>query len=165
MATLTTVQRDALVYNASFLLSNGARLGYSQVRPLKFYTKSQLEAKFSAKQDVNEFDCSGSIMQLYFMSGCKDPSGYHFDGDGNTVTMLAHLKHYERAADAHAGALVVFGANLPLALQHVCMVWEQGADPIVWSHGQPGVELLKLSEETVAHPRAMVTFLDVSSLG
>lgn len=164
MATLTETQRAALVYNADFLYANRAHLGYTQVRPLKFYTKVALEAKFKAGM-VSEFDCSGSVMEIFYMSGCKDPSGYDFDGYGNSVTMLERLKHYENPVDAHAGALVVFGANLPLGQQHVCMVWKQGKDPTLFSHGEPGVSLIPLSEEIPEHPGAMVTFLDVSPLG
>ncbi len=160
--TLTNTQRAALVANAQWLYSWSDEIGYDQARPFPLLDKAALIRAFSAGQTIS-WDCSGFIVQTYYLTGANDPSGYHYTGDGNTETMLAHLPHYTNPINAHPGALVIFGADQPLADQHVCMVLEQGSNPMLVSHGGPGVKILTLNAEQAAHTGA-TCFLDVSSL-
>lgn len=107
------------------------------------------------------FDCSQSVTQLYRWAKLKDPNGLAYQHVGYTGTMLAHLSHYINARIAKPGALVVFG---PGTGDHVCMVLEQGADPLLFSHGSThGAGPIRLSVERQYH-RSPVTFLNVSKL-
>lgn len=107
------------------------------------------------------FDCSGSVTCAYKWCGLKDPNGLHYQHEGYTGTMLAHLPHYSDPRDARVGALVVFG---PGTGEHVAMVLEPGPDPLLFSHGfSHGAGPIRLSVERGYHHRP-VTFLSVASL-
>jgi hypothetical protein len=162
--SMTDAQRNALVANADWLYSWSKYIGYAQERPFPILTKAQLTTAFSKGETVSG-DCWWFIVQIYaLVPGLTDPGGYDFNGDGNTESGLARLPHYTNPVDAHPGALVIFGADLDdLDLQHGCMVIKQGKDPLVESHGLPGVKQLTLSEEQTAHTGTTV-FLDVSGL-
>lgn len=105
-------------------------------------------------------DCSEMVTELLHWVGCADPNGLHYRYAGYTGTMLAHLPHYTNPRGAGVGALVVFG---PGSGEHVSMVYEPGADPLLQSHGRPGLDRWRLSEERTFHSPP-VTFLSVAHL-
>ena len=167
---LTDAQRDKMLDSADFLYRNRGMLGYAQIRPAPIYSRVELAGKFKAGTPVNVWDCSASMVMICHLAGLKDPTGFGYSGVlhqilGNTESIAGFLnKHYTNPENAHLGALVVIGLNLPLGSQHVVMVTVPGKDPEVWSHGMPGVRKLPLSSEMTAHPGASATFCDVNKL-
>lgn len=163
--SMTDAQRATLVSNIQYLVSWGHLIPYQQVRPFPLLSKAALTANFKKGVPLRGVDCSAFCTLAYFISGLKDPTGDNFSGFGNSATMLKRLPHYTNPVNAHPGALVVFGADQPLAKQHVCLVLKQGKNPQLASHGGPlsGVKLLSLSQEQSAHTGSTV-FLDVNSL-
>lgn len=107
------------------------------------------------------FDCSQAVTQLCRWAGLKDPNGLAYGHAGYTGTMLASLPHYSNPSSANIGALVVYG---PGTGDHVSMVLEPGADPLLWSHGHTGLDVVRLSRQRTWH-RAPVTFLSIAELG
>lgn len=105
-------------------------------------------------------DCSEIATEVLRWIGCRDPNGLAYRYAGYTGTMLAHLPHYSNPADAGELALVVFG---PGAGEHVSMVLEPGHDPLLQSHGRPGIDRWRLSDERRWH-RPPVTFLSIAHL-
>jgi hypothetical protein len=166
MATLTNAHRNSIVAWCEYFHAHEHLINYVQKRPFALYSASALEKLVGIRSVINEWDCSGSTIEIYYLAGAQDPSGFNFDGDGDTESMLSHLTHYHNPMDAHPGALVLIGINLPLAQQHVCIVTDQGEDPEVFSHGSAfNCELLPLSVELTAHPGADYVFLNVGNLG
>jgi hypothetical protein len=105
-------------------------------------------------------DCSEMVTEVCHMGGLRDPNGLGYRYAGYTGTMLAHLPHYTDPAQAAIGALVVFG---PGTGEHVSMVYTPGKDPLLQSHGRPGMDRWRLSQERTWHS-APVTFLSIAHL-
>lgn len=100
-------------------------------------------------------DCSGSTTLFCELGGAPDPSGFAFDGAGNTSTMLAHLKR-KPSAHLRPADLVLF-ANP----DHVAVVLVPGTDPLLESHGFEGGPLaIHLSVEREYHA-AVAAYLDL----
>jgi hypothetical protein len=106
-------------------------------------------------------DCSQIAQQAFRWCDLQDPCGLGFRYAGDTGAMLHHLPHYSSPRGAGRGALVVFG---PGRGEHVSIVIEPGPDPLLWSHGRPGVDLWRLSQQRSWH-RPPVTFCAVLELG
>lgn len=114
-----------------------------------------------------QLDCSESVTLICHVAGLHDPSGFGFDGSGNTETMYHHLKHYTDPRQAFPGALVFLGIPGRLSTQHVCMVRRAGADPELFSHGGNGAyraHYVPFSVERRYHAGTPV-FLSVAALG
>lgn len=159
----TNDQRSHAVAIMQFFLDNKGLLPYRAVRPMS--TKSLYEADvvsmFKRNMPITT-DCSEIVTLICRWSGYKDPSGMGYNGFGNSATMFDNLGHYTNPAQAHAGALVVFG---PGGSTHVAMMMEPAKDPIIFSHGSPGAIQIPLSQYVAAEPsQKPVTFLDVGSL-
>ena len=107
------------------------------------------------------FDCSQAVTQLCRWAGLADPNGLGYGYAGYTGTMLHHLRHYWNPKSAGVGALVVYG---PGTGEHVSMVLEPGADPLLWSHGHRGLDLVRLSVQRAYH-HSPVTFCSIAELG
>jgi hypothetical protein len=102
-------------------------------------------------------DCSGSTTLFARWAQAPDPNGLDYNGSGSTMAMLGNLKRVTPAR-ARAGDLIVFDG--PPAKQHVVVVVEPGADPLVASHGsERGPLKLRLSAESPAHPGTDVVYL------
>jgi hypothetical protein len=94
-------------------------------------------------------DCSGSTTLFARWSQAPDPNGNNYDGSGNTVAMLGHLRHIQ-PAQAKPGDLIVFDG--PADRQHAVVIVEAGDDPLVASHGsEDGPSTLRLSVESTFH--------------
>lgn len=98
------------------------------------------------------FDCSQCYTQLCRWAGLRDPSGLKYAYPGNTGTILHHASlHdgiYRDPKLAGLGAGCVFG---PQGGEHMSAVKVPGHDPTMFSHGRPGIDVLKLSVERQAH--------------
>src|SRR2546423_615721 len=106
-------------------------------------------------------DCSEGVTCLCKWAGLHDPNGLGYSGDGYTGTLLNHLPHYSEPSHAYVGALVVFG---PGTGDHVAMVMQRGANPVLWSHGsEGGPRAVTLSVENAIH-RKPTTFLSIAHL-
>lgn len=162
--SLADRQRQALVDGAAHLYAHRGLMAYREVRPFRVRTRAQTDELFAHRQAVPDLDCSAAIITLYHWAHASDPSGEHFSGSGNTETMLAHLPHYTDPHKAHKGAIAIFNADRSLGVQHACMVIGPAADPMLFSHGGPGVDEMRLSAMQTGFSGHTV-FLDVSGLG
>lgn len=158
----TTPQRAHMAALMRWLIDHEPQVHYGQRRPMKTAAirEQQLADLFASGGSII-MDCSETVTLICRLAGLADPNGQGYDGSGYTGTMLATLPHYQDPRRAATGALVVFG---PGAGDHVCMVLEPGADPLLFSHGQErGPLTVSLSVERGYH-RPPVTFLNVSGL-
>jgi hypothetical protein len=123
-------------------------------------SREQAEARLQNGQHLT-FDCSGAVTCLCKWAGLHDPNGLDYAHEGYTGTMLRNLPHYTNPSGANVGALVIFG---PGTGQHVGMVLERGADPVLFSHGERGYcGPIRLSAERVFHSPP-VTLLSIAAL-
>jgi peptidoglycan hydrolase-like protein with peptidoglycan-binding domain len=141
--------RDALVAFAQWGITNEPQIHYQQLRPMDGIGKP--------KKLPLQTDCSGFVTLCYNWAGGPDPNGTKFNGQGYTGTMLQACKHIAKSA-AQPGDLVIWG---PPPGNHVAMVIEAGADPLLVSHGQEkGPIAIKFSVETKYQPTP-VTWLSI----
>jgi hypothetical protein len=161
----SAAKRRELAALMDYLCAHEPQVHYGQIRPMPtrtIRTLTELHTKVSGRGGVT-MDCSESVTLLCRLAGLGDPNGLHYDGSGNTETMLAHLPHYYSSRSAGIGALVVFGVG-DLAREHVCMVRHPGSDPVLFSHGQErGPFPIPLSVEKRYHP-SPYTFLSITHL-
>lgn len=146
----------------AYLLDHEVDVHYAQVRPMRTVHLSESQAVAQLQHGPGlTMDCSEAVTCLCKWAGLHDPNGRGYSGEGFTGTLLAHLPHYHDPAGAKVGALVVFG---PGTGDHVAMVMEPGADPLLWSHGyEGGPRKVALSHERAVH-RPPVTFLSIGRL-
>lgn len=139
--------RERIVAYALWGVANEPQIHYRQVRPI-----DNLDSPYTLPTWV---DCSGFVTCAYKPAGASDPNGNDYNGDGFTGTLLAHLEHIDRT-ELQAGDLIVFG---PGSGDHVVVVVQAGANPLLVSHGtEGGPAQLTLSQEASYH-RQPVTFL------
>ena len=132
-----------------------AAIHYAQVRPMRSVHLAKPVYPLT-------MDCSEAVTCLCKWAGLKDPNGLGYNGKGYTGTLLDHLPHYFRAANAMVGALVVFG---PGTGEHVAMVREPDhRNPLLWSHGsEAGPVFVRLHDEAELHAPPVI-FLSIASL-
>jgi len=161
----TQHQRGELASLMDYLIGQEPRVHYGQIRPMPTaHIKNlvQLHQEIVSPKGVT-MDCSESVTLICRLAGLRDPNGLGYNGDGNTETMLGHLRHYYNPGSAGVGALVVFGVGR-LSTEHVCMVRRTGSDPMLFSHGQErGPIYLPLSVERKYHVPPY-TFLSIAAL-
>lgn len=158
-------QRAELAALMDYLCAHEPHIHYAQVRPMVTRSIDNLVQLHQAVERPRglAMDCSESVTLLCRLVGLSDPNGLHYNGSGNTETMLGHLSHYYAARSAGVGALCVFGVG-KLSTEHVCMVRRTGSDPLLFSHGQErGPFLIPLSVEKRYHV-APYTFLSIAGL-
>ncbi len=81
-------------------------------------------------------DCSKGVQYLAWWAGCpNDPMGLHYGQYGNSSTLALHLHHVDKPSDLKVGDIVTFGNG---GDDHAAMVYEAGADPLLWSNGHQG---------------------------
>jgi len=161
----TSGQRTHLLAGMEFMLAHAKYVGYKAVRPMgtRLLTERAAVDLFARGQGI-ALDCSEMVTLLCRWAGLHDPTGFAYDGYGNSSSMFAHLPRYSHPASrAHTGAIVAFG---PGGSVHVGMVLTPGDDPMLFSHGSSrGPIALRLSQYLAAEPQqAPATFLDVSRL-
>jgi hypothetical protein len=139
--------REKIVENALWGIANEPRIHYSNSRPIDGLHQAH-------KLPLNT-DCSGFVTLCYAWAGAPDPNGRGYNGQGFTGDILQHGRRIPRSA-LQPGDLVVFG---PGTGEHVVMVIQLAADPLVVSHGQEkGPLRTTLSVQVNAH-HAPTTFL------
>lgn len=144
-------RRTEMVRWARWGARHEPQIHYSQVRPYRKYKAGTLPLTL---------DCSSSSITYAHWAGAPDPSGLGFSGAGSTDTLLAHLKHRARIADAELGDLVLWhdGADG----KHVAVVIEPGRDPLMASHGsESGPILIRFSVEDRYHASETPTALNL----
>lgn len=82
-----------------------------------------------------EGDCSKGVQYLCGWAHTVDPMGNGFASYGNSQTLWLKLQHLPHRADLDVGDIVTFGS---WGNEHAAMVYEAGADPLVWSFGHQG---------------------------
>lgn len=147
---MNTAERKKIQVVQAYLVAHKAQIGYAQVRPMvtrNVSTMAELQ-KLTAKGF--SMDCSESVTLVCHVAGAHDPTGNSYNGDGNTESMLAFLRHYTNPRFALPGALVVFNSDRPLAEQHVAQVHSSSflrGDPVLFTHGDAaGPNFARLSQ-------------------
>lgn len=96
-------------------------------------------------------DCSKGVQ--FLLRWCAAPfdpmarnNGGHFWGNyGNSQTIWLACQHLDHASELKVGDFVTFGFN---GSEHATMVFEAGADPVLWSFGHQGApNLYRLSQD------------------
>jgi hypothetical protein len=145
--------RAAMLMEARYLYRNRARMGYAEVRPmLSFHTPAHTVP-------AHPTDCSESLSMVARIAGAPTP--YVKDNFGFTGTMLATLPHIS-FSQTRRGDFAVYVAPERPGGDHVVMLMQGGRhrhNPVVWSHGRPGVDMMPLSEMTAGFPGREVVFL------
>lgn len=158
----TPAQRQHLHALMGYLLKHEPQIHYAQARPMDWTSWS--EAHLHAILDSGGgawADCSEAVTALCRWAGLRDPSGFHYNGSGNSASIFRFLPHYTNPARAMPGALVTFG---PYGADHVAMVYTAGNDPMLWSHGaEAGPRLVRYSIERAVH-RKPATFCSIAAL-
>lgn len=159
---MNVARRNRLVAIARYMQQHAALIHYQQRRPMELphLGFDNVQGRFRGGLTVSA-DCSEMVTALFKWAGCHDPNGDNYDGAGWSGGMYAYLRgHYTNPAQAHPGALGVYG---PGGDEHVIMVIEHdNHDPLVFSHGSEiGPLILRLSNESAAHSGQPFTFLDV----
>ncbi len=165
----TVAQRKHGLAVMDLLLMHEAKIGYKQLRPMAsrgLYEQQIADILFSVKGRI-ELDCSETATLVCRLSGLRSPSGPRYpyaDGWGNTQTMLDYLPAYGEASHAEPLALVVYGPAGQPGRQHVSIVYEPGADPLLFSMGREAdPRLIRFSVQRALHP-APARFLSVAKL-
>lgn len=157
-------QRNRLAHMALALIAEAPRIHYIQRRPM---VVPQLGfdhvMRILRGGGTVSMDCSEAVTALYRWAGCQDPNGARFNGTGWTGAMWAHLPHYTNPANAHLGALCIWGDQ---GREHVAMVIARnGSNPIMFSHGgESGPLRIDLATESSFHRGQARVFCDVSGL-
>ena len=143
--------RERMVSWSLWGVANSAEIHYKETRPIPV---GDLWGTLPFTTD-----CSGSTTLYARWSGAPDPNGNDFNGSGNTMEMLAHLKQITPDR-AQIGDLVVYGGDPKV--QHVVVIVETGSDPTVASHGnEDGPHKLPLSQVTAAHDDQPIVHLSL----
>lgn len=149
--------RDRVVAEALWGIKAEPHIHYAMIRPIPVHDPEHTLPLST--------DCSGFVTLCYRWAGAPDPNGRHYDGLGNTDTMLTTGKHTS-LQQVQPGDLVVFG-NRPG--HHVCLVLsivrntkKKIVDLELASHGQekgPLEVLLSVESDYQPAPANFLTFL------
>jgi hypothetical protein len=138
--------RKRMAQYMDFLHHRSSELGYAEVRPMRSFPTPFLHVP------AHDTDCSESTAIITEASGAPTP--YVSNDAGFTGTMLATLPRIS-LRKSRRGDLVVFVAPERPTGDHVVMLRNGGmfkADPLVWSHGGPGVDVMPLSHMKAGFP-------------
>jgi lysozyme family protein len=141
-ATSQQAIRKRIVQWALWGCQNTARIAYSQNGNVRL---SLLGKKAAVPLAT---DCSGFATLCYQWAGAPNPNAagaYDARQPAFTGSMLGHCRRIPKSA-AQPGDLVVW--TPPMQGQHVCLVVQGGADPLLVSHGDDtGPKKLRFSAE------------------
>lgn len=94
-------------------------------------------------------DCSKGVQYLCKWAGAPDPMANNFAVWGNSQTLWSRLQHLDKPSELEVGDIVTFGRN---GDEHAAMVYEKGANPLLWSFGHQGApNTYRLSEDSREH--------------
>ncbi len=96
-----------------------------------------------------QFDCSEYVPWILRCAGC-----WPYSTPGATSSHLELFRHsiYTDAREAYAGAIVIFGGG---GGHHEAIVHtpdRRNGNPLLSSHGRPGLDLVKLRDEAARQP-------------
>lgn len=142
-ARLTRDQRKRarICAAARYDVAHQSQIHYAETRPIPMQKAGDLHPlPFTT-------DCSGHITICYRAAAAPDPNGNHYNGQGNTSTLLAHGKHVTKP---RPGDVVIYG---PGGGHHGALVVAGGSDPLTVSHGsEAGPLLIRVSAEKKYQP-------------
>lgn len=123
---------------------------YHEVRPLPV-------VKIPVANNVATFsDCSFGVKLLCFAAGIQDPTGFGYEGVGNSTSIWEHLPHID-LSQALPGDPVTFGVDgsVHVAMLYMwhdnhCWLWNMGEE------GEPA--FVTLGSETAYHAGEPVTW-------
>ena len=159
----TPAARSHLARLMDYSYRERGRIHYAQVRPMRtrrIHSLHMLQQALALPAGIT-CDCSESVTMLCHIAGLDDPNGFGYDGTGYTGTLLHHLPHLANARTCKLGDLVVFG---PGSGDHVCMVRQSGANPLLWSHGQESGPIFISLRAEDAYQRNPTRFLSIARL-
>lgn len=115
---------------------------YHEVRPMPVPSSWQPGQKVQG-------DCSKGVQYLCKWAGVPDPMNNNYSDWGNSQTLWTNLQHIANPAQLEVGDVVTFGHD---GDQHAAMVYEKGADPLLWSFGRQGApNTYRLSQDSREH--------------
>lgn len=118
-ASLADRRQAALVAWARWYVAEGGT--YIQRRPMHLGKKTPITG-----------DCSESVTNIYYLSGCPDPNGNHYNGSGWTGTLRARGQSIPFSS-ARAGDLLHYDGP-----QHVGMLLDDGT-AFSFGHTPPSI--------------------------
>ena len=142
----TWLARRRIVRYCAFLADHADRLGYAEVRPMRSFETPYMTVP------AHDTDCSESSAMILHASGVRVP--WVKDGAGYTGTALATLGHIP-LRKSRRGDLAVFVSDAHPDGVHMVILTQGGmfhSDPMVWSHGRPGVDRMPLSQMRAGFP-------------
>lgn len=142
------IWRQAIAEAMDHAVKINARIGYRQYRPVP---PTLLKQAFDTPTKTIDLDCSSFDVNLCNIVGIADPTGNHYNGDGNTESIRANRPQI-KLAEAKIGDDIVYGPDGHPELQHTAKVRVPGKNPVVCSHGQAaGPFYITHSQEDAAH--------------
>ncbi len=145
--------RHRMCLYAEFLHARASLMAYAEVRAMRSFHTKWMQLPQHAT------DCSESCAMIARASWAPTP--YVQNDLGFTGTMLATLPHISFSQTRRADFAVFVHPDRPTG-DHVVMFLQGGrrhADPMVWSHGSPGVHEMPLSDMQAGFPGHATVYL------
>ncbi len=122
-----TAIRQKILSECAWGVSKTASIHYAQIRPTKYSNWDNHVLPIST-------DCSGSTECVYHAAGAPDPSGYGYNGSGNTATLYSNAEHVPLSDLVGGDFIICFKGT---ETEHVYVVIERvaGGDLKLFSHG------------------------------
>lgn len=124
-------------------------------------TETKLDALLRGGGTV-EFDCSDFSAYVLKLMGCwpwGSPGYTGFD-----LAQTSRMPHYTNPRDAEQMALCVWGEYPGHHMAPVHTPDPKGGNPLFYSHGEPGIQVVTLAEETARQGGRPYVFLSVAHL-
>ncbi len=159
--------RRAMVAYCQHGIANEGTIHYAPIRPISF------DALDAPPPDLTT-DCSGFAIRGAKKSGAPDPSGYGFNGQGNSFSIARGRRWIPRLRDVHRGDYAVFGVWHPdgtaIKTTHVAVVLARAKRPwkrnpsttILCSHGtERGPFAISAANEITYHPGEEIRYFSL----
>jgi hypothetical protein len=129
--------RGLMQYWMRWSVQSEPGIHYSQNRPYPSYAPGKLP---------EWLDCSSGAITICRWGGAHDPSGFGFDGYGNTQSIAAGPFKEIPYWQMQPGDIATFGDV------HTSICYMKASDPVMWSHGWEGApQFVRLSVERSWH--------------
>ena len=118
-----------LMYQTVYDQAHHGNWDYREIRPLPI-----VSVTYHPGQRI-ESDCSYGTKLLCHAADAPDPTGFNYQGYGNTVSMWEHLPHIPQEQTL-PGDVIIFGQN---GADHVAMLYQWSAGHCwLWNMGSQG---------------------------
>jgi hypothetical protein len=146
--------RARIVGYLDWLYLRRIHLGYAMARPMRSYPTRYEQLP------EHDTDCSESSAIVLEASGA--PPVFKVGPLCYTGTFLSQCKHIPKRFTRRGDAVVICTAAEPMGAHMVLLLqggmWRR--DPLVWSHGRPGADVMPLSQMLEGFPtRTRVVYL------